>query len=57
MKMSATPMRERSVNQRQKGPLISGASLVELPGIELGAEIGMTCDDSDFDHAKRPQTT
>ena len=31
--------------------------LVELPGIEPGTETGLTCDDSDFDHAKRRQTT
>ena len=31
--------------------------LVELPGIELGAEIPLTCRNADSDDAKRRQTT
>jgi hypothetical protein len=30
---------------------------VELPGIELGAQNGVTCEKTGFDHAKRRETT
>ena len=39
-----------------KGPLICGP-VVELPGIEPGAEIGVSCRNAENQHAKRPEST
>jgi hypothetical protein len=40
-----------------KGPHLCGPSLVELPGIELGGEIALTCGSAGFDDAKQRERT
>ena len=42
---------------QREGPHLCGPSLVELPGIEPVAEIGVTCEDAESDDAKQREST
>jgi hypothetical protein len=53
---SSKPRSTADVRFKEKGR-ISAALLVELPGIETGAEITVTCGYAEFEYAKRCEIT
>jgi hypothetical protein len=44
-------------DQKWKGPHLCGPSLVELPGIEIGAEMSLNCKYAETHYAKAREST